>query len=49
MVTIQILKNGQPIMQRFCTEKMKQRTWDHMVDLAGGMYNGVDKISVIIL
>jgi hypothetical protein len=46
---IQILKNGVPIKELNYTPKTLQRDWDTAYDMAGGMWNGVDTFTVILL
>jgi len=48
MKTVKILKNGSVIKQFTCQEKMQQKYFSHAVDIAGGMWNGVDKFTVVI-
>ena len=48
MVTIKILKNGQSIKQFTSPIKMKQKYFELAMDIAGGMYNGVDEFKVVI-
>jgi hypothetical protein len=49
MKTIQILKNGQLVRQFSAPANMVQKYFDLAYDIAGGMYNGKDKFTVIIL
>jgi hypothetical protein len=48
MVTISILKNNKVIKQFKCTQAKKQSVFNKAVDMAGGMWNGVDDFSVKI-
>lgn len=47
MVKIQILKNGKLVKQFFSPKNMFQKWHSHALDVAGGMYNGKDKFTVI--
>jgi hypothetical protein len=48
MITIQILKNGQPLKEFKCVEKLIQKTFAKAHSIAGGLWNGVDAFSVKI-
>lgn len=49
MVTVQILKNGKLVRQFYCPVKFQQRYFDLAYDIAGGMYNGVDEFTVVVI
>lgn len=49
MITVAILKNEQLIKQFTCPEKMKQKYFDMCCDIAGGMWDGKNKFSVVVL
>lgn len=49
MITVAILKNGQLIKQFYCPEKMVQKYFEMCVDLAGGMWDGKNEYTVVIL
>ncbi|MBK9723319.1 MAG: hypothetical protein IPO78_17285 [Saprospiraceae bacterium] len=45
-ITIQILKNDNPIKSISVRINQFQKTFHKFVDIAGGMYNGKDKFTV---
>ena len=49
MVAVQILKNGALVRQFSCPEKMMQKYFDLAMDIAGGLYNGIDSFTVQIV
>ena len=48
MKKVQILKNGKLIKQFSCPVNMVQKYFDLAYDIAGGMWNGEDKFTVVI-
>jgi hypothetical protein len=46
MMTINILKNGKSIQSFRCVSSMRATYFAYAVDIAGGMWNGVDKFTV---
>jgi len=46
MITINILKNGKSIKGLRCVPSMKDKYFAMAIDMAGGMWNGVDKFTV---
>ena len=48
-IEIAIFKNGVKIKSAICTPKTSQKTWDKMVDVAGGKWNGKDEFTVKIV
>ena len=48
MVQVQTLKNGNLVKQFTCPAKMQQKYFNLAIDMAGGMWNGKDKFTVII-
>jgi hypothetical protein len=48
IITVQILKNGQPLKEFKCEEKKLHITFATAHSIAGGLWNGVDAFSVKI-
>jgi len=48
MFAIKILKNGKVIQQRNVPSALKQIYFNHALDKAGAMWNGVDKFTVTV-
>ncbi len=46
IMKIQILKNGSPIKELSYTPQTLQKVFNKAVDIAGGLWNGVDKFTV---
>ena len=46
---VNVLKNGVIVKQFPATESTYQRVYQKAVNIAGGMWNGVDKFSVIVV
>jgi hypothetical protein len=46
---VNVLKNGSIIQQFSATESTYQRVYRKAVNIAGGMWNGVDKFTVIVV
>ena len=49
MKTVKILKNGNTIKQFTCPEKMQQKYFELAHDIAGGMWNGKDEFTIVII
>lgn len=46
-VRIEILKNGVSVRKFLCNEKDFQKMFDRAHNIAGGLWNGVDKFSIV--